>query len=434
MLDTKHFIDNIEQYRQSIIDRNINADIDKVLLLYQKRNILVQNTDNLKQQKNIIAKQSARTNSVDERNKYIEEGKIIKDKISELDHSLKTCETALEHEVLQIPNLYHPDAPIGKEDKNNLVIKKVGEPTSFDFVPKDHIELGQKLDLVDFENATKITGPKFYYLKNKAVLLELALLRFGIDILQKKNFDIYSTPDLAKLEIINNIGFNPRGPESNIYCLEEEKLGLIGTAEITLGALYADTVIPRESLPIKIAGVSHCFRKEAGAAGQFSKGLYRVHQFTKLEMFVFTLPEFSESQHLELLAIEEEIYQTLEIPYRVVDTCTGDLGNPAYRKYDIEAWIPSRGNGEYGEITSASNCTDYQAKRLKIRTQNENDKRIFPHMLNGTAIAISRTLVALLENFQNEDGSVRIPTALIPYCGFDTICTPTKNNNIKKAK
>lgn len=427
MLDIKHLIENSELYRKSIQDRFVNADIDELVRLYNEKNSILQDVESLKRQRNQIAKQSSAAKTPEERVTFIQQGKDIKNKIAVLETQINQYEQSLEEEALRIPNLYHPDAPIGKEDKNNLVIKTEGTPTKFSFVPKDHIELGQALHIIDFETATEITGPKFYYLKNQAVLLELALLRFGIDILQVHEFEIFTTPDLARLDIINRIGFNPRGAESNIYSLEEEGLGLIGTAEITLGSYYANTVLPAKLLPIKMAGISHCFRKEAGAAGQFSKGLYRVHQFTKLEMFCFTLPEESEKMHKQVLAIEEEIYKKLEIPYRVVDTCTGDLGNPAYRKYDLEAWMPGRGNGEYGEITSASNCTDYQAKRLKTRTLDKEKNRVFPHMLNGTAIAISRTLVAIIENFQQEDGSVCIPTALVPYCGFDKI--PTKSNN-----
>lgn len=428
MLDIKHIVEHIDLYKKSIEARFMNIDIDELTQLYQERNLLIQEVEQLKQQRNQVSKLTSSTNDTSERDRLIAQGKELKEQIASLEIHLQDKEQKMQALAFKIPNLYHPEAPVGKEEKNNLVLHHFGEPTSFSFKPKDHIEQGQTLDIIDFETATEVTGTKFYYLKNQAVLLELALLRFGIDILQKHGFDIYTTPDLAKLEVIANLGFNPRGNESNIYALEDDNLGLIGTAEITLGAYHANKIIVSDKFPIKMAGVSHCYRKEAGAAGQFSKGLYRVHQFTKLEMFVFCMPQESEEQHKILLGIEEEIYQTLNIPYRVVDTCTGDLGAPAYRKYDIEAWMPGRGEGEYGEITSTSNCTDYQAQRLKIRTQLEGKKRIFPHMLNGTAIAISRTIVAILENFQQEDGSVHIPKPLVPYCGFDRILP----NNIQK--
>jgi seryl-tRNA synthetase len=315
----------------------------------------------------------------------------------------------------------HPDAPVGREEKDNLEVKRSGHPPKFDFQPADHVKLGQDLDIIDFDSATKVSGTKFYYLKNEGVFLELGLVRYALDILQKKGFTPFITPDIAREEILEGIGFNPRGQESNVYALEGEDTCLVGTAEITLGGYYSDTILPKDKLPLRMAGLSHCFRREAGAAGQFSKGLYRVHQFTKLEMFVFCLPEESEEFHEELRSIEEEIFEGLNIPYRVVDTCSGDLGAPAYRKWDLEAWMPGRNNGDWGEVTSTSNCTDYQARRLNIRYKDSDGKNKFVHMLNGTAIAVSRAIIAILENFQQKDGSVRLPRALVPYCGFDTI-------------
>jgi seryl-tRNA synthetase len=267
-----------------------------------------------------------------------------------------------------------------------------------------------------------VAGQKFYYLKNDAVILELALVRYALDALMREGFTPMITPDMAREEIVAGHGFNPRGPESNIYPVEGTDLCLIATAEFTLGGYHAGKVLPVEQLPVRYAGLSHCFRREAGAAGQFSKGLYRVHQFTKVELFVYCHPEGSEAMLDRLIGIEEKIFQGLEIPYRIVDTCTGDLGGPAYRKYDIEAWMPGRGEkGEWGEITSASNCTDYQARRLGIRYKEGGGRNPFVHTLNGTALAVSRTLIALLENFQREDGGVRIPDALAVYTGFKEI-------------
>jgi seryl-tRNA synthetase len=357
----------------------------------------------------------------------IEEGKKLKEAIASAEAELSETGKELETQARLIPNMAHPDAPLGREDKDNLEVKQVGKPRDFDFEPADHVKLGVDLDIIDFDAATKVSGTKFYYLKNEGVFLELGLLRYGLDILQKKGFTPIITPDIAREEILEGIGFNPRGPESNVYTLEGEGTCLVGTAEITLGGYYANTILPRERLPLRLAGLSHCFRREAGAAGQFSKGLYRVHQFTKLEMFVYCLPEESDRFHEELRLIEEEIFTGLEIPFRVVDTCTGDLGAPAYRKWDLEAWMPGRRSlpegkaGDWGEITSTSNCTDYQARRLNVRYKDEDGKNKFVHMLNGTAIAISRAIIAILENFQEKDGSVRIPGALVPYCGFDWI-------------
>jgi seryl-tRNA synthetase len=327
----------------------------------------------------------------------------------------------LETEARKIPNMAHPEAPVGKEDKDNLEVKRVGEPTRFDFEPADHVKLGQDLDIIDFDTATKVSGTKFYYLKNQGVFLELGLTRYALDILYKKGYAPFITPDLARMEILEGIGFNPRGAESNVYALEGEDACMVGTAEITLGGYYSDTILAKDKLPLRMAGLSHCFRREAGAAGQFSRGLYRVHQFTKLEMFVYCLPEESGRFHEELRLIEEAIFTGLDIPFRVVDTCTGDLGAPAYRKWDLEAWMPGRNNGEWGEVTSTSNCTDYQARRLNIRYKDDDGKNKFVHMLNGTAIAVSRAIIAILENFQQEDGSVRMPRNLIPYVGFDII-------------
>jgi seryl-tRNA synthetase len=353
--------------------------------------------------------------------------KKLKDDIAAAEAELAKVEADLDREGRRVPNMAHPQAPVGKEDKDNLEVKRVGEPTTFDFTPADHVKLGQDLDIIDFDSATKVSGTKFYYLKNEGVFLELGLVRYVLDILQKKGFTPFITPDLAKEEILEGIGFNPRGAESNVYTVADEGTCLVGTAEITLGGYYANTILPREKLPLRMAGLSHCFRREAGAAGQFSKGLYRVHQFTKLEMFVYCLPEDSDRFHEELRSIEEEIFRGLEIPFRVVDTCTGDLGAPAYRKWDLEAWMPGRANppsrngGEWGEVTSTSNCTDYQARRLNIKYKDDDGKNRFVHMLNGTAIAVSRGIIAILENFQQADGSVRLPKALAPYCGFEVI-------------
>jgi seryl-tRNA synthetase len=299
----------------------------------------------------------------------------------------------------------------------------VGEPRRFDFTPIDHLDLGQQLGLFDFESGTKVTGQKFYFLTGEAVILELALQRLALDVLLEEGFRIFTTPDLARRRIVDAMAFSPRGPETQIYSVEGTELDLIGTAEITLGGIYEDTVLDEDDLPIKIGGVSHCYRTEAGSAGRESKGLYRVHQFTKVEMFTFTRPEDSDAMHEEILRIEERLWTALDVPYRVIDIATGDLGAPAYRKFDIEAWLPGRGEGgDYGEVTSASNCTDFQARRLKTRFRRKGSKKNeLVHTLNGTAVAISRALIALLENHQQADGSVLIPEALRSYTGFERI-------------
>jgi seryl-tRNA synthetase len=420
MIDLKYLKDNLDAVKTNIKNRNMQADADLVARLYDERNALIGETDALRTRRNENAGKMKAKLSPEERNSLIEEGKTLKTEIAASEEKLAAKDALLAAEAGKIPNLAHPDAPIGKEDKDNTEIRRVGTIPVFDFKPLDHVQIGEKLDLIDFDTATKVSGTKFYYLKNEAVFLELALTRYALDIVVKHGFTPTITPDIAKEEILEGIGFNPRGEESNIYGLEGTGTCLVGTAEITLGGYHADTVLDAEKLPIRMAGLSHCFRREAGAAGQFSKGLYRVHQFSKVEMFVFCRPEDSDLWHEKILAVEEEIFSGLGIPYRVVDTCTGDLGAPAYRKFDLEAWMPGRGDGEWGEVTSTSNCTDYQSRRLGIRFKDEGKSR-FVHMLNGTAIALSRGIIAVLENFQQADLSIKIPPRLVPYTGFDRI-------------
>jgi len=422
MLDYKFIAENISAVQANIADRFMKADAQEVARLYAKRTELTTNLQGLQQKRNTNADaMKVKSLTPEQRVNLIDEGKKLKEEIAAAEADVAAIEENLLKEARKIPNMAHPDAPVGKEDKDNLEIKKSGTIPKFDFEPADHVKLGQDLDIIDFDSATKVSGTKFYYLKNEGVYLELGLVRYALDILQKKGFTPFITPDIAREEILEGIGFNPRGAESNVYTLEGEDSCLVGTAEITLGGYYLNQILPREKLPLRMAGLSHCFRREAGAAGQFSKGLYRVHQFTKLEMFVYCLPEESDKFHEELRSIEEEIFEGLNIPFRVVDTCTGDLGAPAYRKWDLEAWMPGRNGGEYGEVTSTSNCTDYQARRLNIRFKDTDGKNKFVHMLNGTAIAISRAIIAILENNQQADGTVRVPRVLVPYVGFEVI-------------
>ncbi|MFP3959913.1 MAG: serine--tRNA ligase [Spirochaetaceae bacterium] len=425
MLDPKFIRDNLEAVQENLRTRNVDADAALVARLYDERNTSIGELDALRAARNENARRMKGKLDGEERAALIEEGKRLKAQIPEMEQKVRDIESALFEEAERIPNMSHPDAPVGSDESDNAELKRVGSPKEFSFEPRDHVALGAELDLIDFETATKVSGTKFYYLKNEAVFLELALSRYAMDVLVRHGFTPTITPDIAREEIASGIGFNPRGPESNIYTLEGEGTCLVGTAEITLGGYHADSILEAEDLPIRLAGFSHCFRREAGAAGQFSKGLYRVHQFSKVEMFVYCRPEESEKMHEQLLAIEEEIFTGLEVPYRVVDTCTGDLGGPAYRKYDIEAWMPGRGeNGDWGEVTSASNCTDYQARRLGVRFRDGSGRRLV-HMLNGTAIAVSRAIIALLENHQQADGSILIPAALQPYFGADRI--PARN-------
>ena len=422
MIDVKELKTRYDEIAKNIKDRYMNVDLDKIVKDQEERAALLLEVENLRSKRNETAQKMKQKLDNETRQLYIQEGKEIKEALAEKEARLTVLDEQFKKEVMTIPNYASPEAPIGKEDKDSLAIKFYGEPTRFSFKAKDHVQLGEELDILDFDKGAKVSGQKFYYIKNKAVILQMALERYAMDIVVKHGFTPFITPDVAKEEILNGIGFNPRGAESNIYTIEGLDIMLLRTARITLGGYYKDTILNKEDLPIKMTGLSHCFRREAGGAGQYSKGLYRVHQFSKLEMFIYCLPEESESFHKEILSIEEEIFQGLGLPYRIVDTATGDLGAPAYRKFDIEAWMPGRGDeGEYGEVTSTSNCTDYQARSLNIRYRDDDGKIKFVHMLNGTAVALSRAMVAVIENYQNEDGSITIPPALVRYTGFDKI-------------
>ena len=421
MIDYRELKTRRDEIAKNIADRNMKVDVDEAIALQDKRAELMKAAEELRAARNVNAQKMKGKMDNDARQALIAEGREIKDRIAEVEAELEVMDKDFNAIVRQIPNYAHPKAPVGKEDKDNTAIKYVGKPPVFGFKPLDHVQLGEKLDLIDFEKGTKVSGPKFYYLKNEAVLLQMALENYAMNIVTKHGFTPFITPDVAKEEILEGIGFNPRGAESNIYTVEGTGTALVGTAEITLGGYYSGETLEKSALPIKMTGLSHCFRREAGAAGQFSKGLYRVHQFSKLEMFIICLPEESDAFHDELLSIEEEIFSGLGLAYRVVDTCTGDLGAPAYRKFDIEAWMPGRGEaGEYGEVTSTSNCTDYQSRNLNVRYKDDDGKSKFVHMLNGTAVALSRAVVAVLENYQREDGSIAIPEALVPYMGGRT--------------
>ena len=422
MIDIKELKTRYDEIKKNIENRYMNVDLDGIIAIQDERYAILQEVEVLRAKRNENAAKMKGKLEQDVRIALIEEGKMIKAELQEKEEKLSELDTVFQEKARTIPNYASPKAPVGKEDKDSLAIKFVGEPKKFLFKAKDHVELGEALDILDFESGAKVAGQKFYYIKNKAVILQMALERYAMDIVLKHGFTPFITPDIAKEEILNGIGFNPRGEESNIYTLEGTGTCLVGTAEITLGGYYSNTILEKKDLPIRMTGLSHCFRREAGGAGQYSKGLYRVHQFSKLEMFIYCLPEDSEKFHEEILSIEEEIFSGLGLAYRVVDTATGDLGAPAYRKFDIEAWMPGRGDeGEYGEVTSTSNCTDYQARSLNIRYRDDDGKIKFVHMLNGTAVALSRAIVAILENYQNEDGSVSIPPVLVPYCGFDRI-------------
>ncbi|MDR0520622.1 MAG: serine--tRNA ligase, partial [Planctomycetaceae bacterium] len=415
MLDRRFILENAESVKQNCRNRHVAADIDLFIALENARKTLQQELEKIQTDANTLSKSIGQAKTAEERELKKEEGRILRDKTGELREKLEKIETELDYVQRSIPNMAHPDAPVGETDASNLrrSLGKTPVP-KFDFKPVDHVVLGEKLDLIDFEAGARVAGAGFYFLKNEAVLLELALQRYAVGILQKAGFTLTTTPDLARNDVLQGTGYIPRGPETQIYSIDGTDLSLVATAEIPLGGMLAGQTVEAESLPIRLCGISHCFRTEAGAAGRASRGLYRVHQFTKVEMFAFTLPEQSEAMHQEMLSLECQIFDGLGIPYQVVDTATGDLGGPAYRKFDLEAWMPGRGeNGEYGEVTSTSNCTDYQARRLNARYKIKGEKGTkFVHTLNGTAIAISRALVAIMELYQQKDGSIAVPEVL----------------------
>ena len=419
MLDLRFIRENLDAVRANCASRQLEVDLERLVALDDQRRALGAEQQELRERRNSLARDMKGKKPADEQRDL---GRQLKERDTQLERELRGVGDELLAIQVQIPNMTHPDVPTGHSDEDNRELRIVGELPRFDFAPLDHLALGEKHDLFDFEAGARVAGQKWYFLKNEMVLLEQALVRFALDALRERGFTLFQTPDVARTEVADALGFNPRGAETNVYSLAEHDLVLVGTAEITLGGLHRGEILEAEQLPLRYCGLSHCFRTEAGAAGRVSKGLYRVHQFTKVEMFVLCDPAESEQMHEELLQIEEDLYQRLEIPYRVVDVCTGDLGAPAYRKYDLEAWMPGRGEGgSWGEITSTSNCTDYQARRLGVRYRAPGEKPRFVHMLNGTAIAMSRTPIALLENHQRADGSIEIPKALRRYTGFDRI-------------
>lgn len=419
MLDRKFVIDNADLVKQNCARRGSRADIDRLLALDAQRRDRQLEVDELNRRANEVSKSIGKAKDAEEREARKAEGRQLREQTAAAQNELEKLLGEIDTILRAIPNLSHPDAPIGGEEAS-VEIRRGKTPTpTFDFRPLDHVELGERLGLFDFEGGAKVAGHGFYFLKNDAVLLELALQRYALDLLIAEGFTPTITPDLARNEILQGTGYIPRGPETQIYSIADSDLSLVATAEITLGGLLADTILEADQLPIKVCGISHCYRTEAGAHGRATRGLYRVHQFTKVEMFAFTAPEASDAMLDYFCELECRLFDGLGIAYRVIDTATGDLGGPAYRKFDLEAWMPGRGEqGEFGEVTSTSNCTDYQARRLGIRFRRKGEKgTTFVHTLNGTAIAISRALIAILENYQQADGSVAVPPALRPLVG-----------------
>lgn len=420
MLDLKIIRENPDQIKQNCKNRLVEVDIDRLLILDEKRRGLVAQIDQLRSERNA----SSKTKPTPE---IIEKMKSVGEEIKSLETQIEPLESELRDLWLRVPNLTHAEVVISQNEDDNPILEVVKEPVKFDFAPLDHVQLGEKMDLIDFDRATKVAGAKFYYLKNELAILEFALIQYALETVRQHGFIPVATPDLAKREVLEGLGFNPRGESTQVYNIENSDLSLIGTAEISMGGYHMNEVLEESELPKKYVAVSHCFRTEAGSYSKFSKGMFRVHQFTKIEMFQYVAPENSESAHLELLAIEKEIFSGLEIPFRVIDHCTADLGGPAFRTYDLEAWMPGKPSkdgemmGDWAEITSTSNCTDYQSRGLNIKYKTKDGKVDYLHMLNGTAIAIGRAMIAIIENNQQADGSILIPKALQKYCGFEKI-------------
>ncbi len=418
MLDIKFIRENTELVKQNCVNRRNKVDIDELLRVDELRRAQMTEIETLRASRNAGSKGKPTPEE-------IAQMREVGEKIKALEEGMTVTDAAYMDLLMQVPNLTHPESPAGGEEDFTTVGVYGFEP-SFDFAPKDHETLLTERGMIDFERGAKVAGAKFYFSKGDLVRLNMALTNYGIDVATAHGFELMETPDMAKTEILVGTGYNPRGDaQDQIYVIENTDMSLIATAEITVGGYHRDEVLDLSNGPKKYVALSHCFRKEAGAYGRTSKGLYRVHQFTKLEMFVYCKPEESEAMHQEILAIEKEICDGLNLHYRVIDIPAGDLGGPAYRKYDLEAWMTMKGDethaGDFGEVTSTSNCTDYQARRLGIKYKKEDGTNEFVHTLNGTAVVLSRFPIAVIEQNQQADGTIRVPEVLVKYMGKSVI-------------
>ncbi|MBI4652924.1 serine--tRNA ligase [Candidatus Kuenenbacteria bacterium] len=412
MLDIKFIRENSDLIKKTCENKRVNVDIDGLLELDKKRKKFIQKIDELRTQRNKIAEKIKKDFS--KKDKLIQEGKNVKEEILKLENESEETEKKFNQLMYLIPNPPLPDVKIGRGEEDNEILRHEGEIHKFNFEPQSYVELAEKLDLIDIKRAAKVSGSRFGYLKNEVALLEFALIQFTFQNLIKENFIPIIPPIMIKRHSMEAMGYLTRG-EEEIYYLPKDELYLVGTSEQSIGPMHCDEIFEEKNLPKRYLGFSSCFRREAGSYGKDTKGILRVHQFDKLEMFSFCKPENSEKEHDFFLLMEEKLVQLLKIPYRVIKMCTGDLGDPAAKKFDLEAWLP--GQNEFREITSTSNCTDFQARRLNIRYRNKNGKLNFVHTLNGTAFAIGRIIIAILENYQQADGSIKIPKVLQPYMG-----------------
>ena len=404
MLDIKFIRENPEKVKEACRAKKEEVDVDRLLKLDKEYLRLLQKTEALRHKRREVSKKlpkkgTAPKYSKEELKKYEEETRKVKEERDKL--------------LLEVPNLPASDVKFGQSELDNEVIRTWGKKTAFDFEPMDYLTLAESLDLIDVKRASKVSGTRFGYLKNEAVLLEFALVNFALTTLMKEGFQPVVPPALIKEDSMLSMGYLAHGGEEETYHLTRDRLYLTGTSEQSIGPMYKDEVLSGKELPKRYVAFSSCFRREAGSWGKDTKGIFRVHQFDKIEMFSFTTPEDSIKEHDYFLFLEEKLVQALGIPYQVVKMCTSDLGNPAARKFDIECWIPSQ--GKYRETHSTSCCTDYQARRLNIKYKDKGRKKNFVHMINGTAFAIGRTIIALIENFQQKDGSILIPKVLRPY-------------------
>jgi len=410
VLDLRAIRDDPETFRPGLARRGVADALDRLLSLDEERRALTASVDELRAEQNRASKAIGAAEG-DERQRLIEGVREVSTKLEQLEPRLAEVSEQLDALMTTLPNPPHESVPDGESDEDNVELRRVGEQPSFDFEPRDHVDLGALLDVIDIERAAKASGTRFSYIKGQLVLVQFALIRYALDILVSKGFTPFVTPVLVREEALFGTGFLPGG-EEQIYKTRDDELYLIGTSEIALGAYHMGEILEADRLPLRYAGYSSCFRREAGTYGKDTRGMFRVHQFDKVEMFSFTLPEQSWEEHEFLVANEEEIVSGLGLPYRAVNVCVAELGASAAKKIDLEVWLP--GQQRYRELTSCSNCTDFQARRLGVRYRTVEGTAVV-HTLNGTATAVGRTLIALLENFQRADGSVEIPAALHPY-------------------
>jgi seryl-tRNA synthetase len=416
VLDLRAIREDPERFRSALSRRSpaLAEDVDRLLDVDRRRRELTATVDDLRAEQNSGSK-AVGSAAPDERERLITALRDVSRRLAEVEPRLAEAEEEVQVLLDRLPNVPHHSVPAGETDEDNELLQEVGRSPYMNFEPKDHVELGESLGIIDLERAAQVSGARFAYLLGQAAVLQFALVRYCLDRLMPKGFVPVIPPVLVREEALYGTGFFPTD-EAQIYATRDDDLYLVGTSEVPLAGLHANEILDPSSLPRRYVGYSTCFRREAGAYGKDTRGMFRVHQFDKVEMFSFTDPDASWDEHEFLRSCEEELITGLDIPYRVMNVCTGELGASAAKKYDIEAWLP--GQGRYRELTSCSNTTDYQARRLGIRVRGEDGNRPV-HTVNGTACAIGRTLIALLENHQQEDGSVHLPEALHPYLSED---------------